>query len=230
MGRAPQVAPRRAAPGRPGALRAGPALLPGMKVGLYGGSFDPAHHGHAHVSRTALRRLGLDRVIWLVSPGNPLKSPRGAGGLERRRADAARRARGPAMVVSDLERLTGTRYTLDTVRWLKARRPGVRFVWIMGADSLGDFHRWRGWADLARTIPIAVVSRPGAALRGRLSPMARRFAPWRVPERAARTLPGHAPPAWTYLTAPYQDVSSTALRRARANRPGDLAPDLGVPI
>jgi nicotinate-nucleotide adenylyltransferase len=190
-----------------------------MAVGLYGGSFNPVHRGHAHVARTALRRLGLDRVIWLVSPGNPLKT-RGAGSggpppLDRRLADAARWARGPAMIVSGIEGRIGARYTIDTVRWLRARHPGVRFVWIMGADGLAEFHRWRGWADLARTIPIAVVSRPGEAQRGRLSPMARRFAAFRLPERAALTLAGRDPPAWIYLTAPFQDISSSALRRAR---------------
>jgi nicotinate-nucleotide adenylyltransferase len=198
-------------------MRLGLGLTEGMAVGLYGGSFNPVHRGHAHVAEAALRRLGLDRVIWLVSPGNPLKSRAEAGGLERRLADAARWARGPRMTASDLERQAGTRYTLDTVRWLRARAPGVRFVWIMGADSLADFHRWRGWADLAREIPIAVVSRPGAALRGRLSPMAHRFAAARIPERAARTLAGRTPPAWIYLTAPYQHVSSTALRRSHAD-------------
>jgi nicotinate-nucleotide adenylyltransferase len=197
-----------------------------MKVGLYGGSFNPVHRGHAHVARTALRRLGLSRVIWLVSPGNPLKSAAANAALEIRMADAARWARGPGMAVSDLERRIGTRYTLDTVLWLKARHPAVRFVWIMGADSLASFHRWRGWTDLARLVPIAVVSRPGIAVRARFSAMARRFAAFRVPERAALGLPDRTPPAWTYLTAPFHAESSTALRNARAA----VATDGGAPI
>lgn len=223
-------APRRSAPGRSVAAGAGLGLAPGMAVGLYGGSFNPVHRGHAHVARTALRRLGLARVIWLVSPGNPLKGPEAAGDLAARLADAARMARGPAMRVSDIERRIGTRYTLDAVRWLKARHPSARFVWIMGADGLADFHRWRGWAALAREVPIAVVSRPGAARRAVFSPMARRFAAFRVPERAAPTLAGRAPPAWTYLTAPFHDISSTRLRQSRRDGPAAFAPDQGDPI
>jgi nicotinate-nucleotide adenylyltransferase len=186
-----------------------------MAVGLYGGSFNPVHGGHAHVATTALRRLGLDRVIWLVSPQNPLKSPADTAALDERLATAERWAPGPSMIVSDVERRIGTCYSIDTVRWLKARFPGVRFVWIMGADSLADFHRWRGWAALARELPIAVVSRPGVALRSRTSPLARRFAASRVPAPAARTLAWRAPPAWLYLDAPYDFTSSTALRSSR---------------
>jgi nicotinate-nucleotide adenylyltransferase len=186
-----------------------------MAVGLYGGSFNPVHGGHAHVATTALRRLGLDRVVWLVSPQNPLKSSGATAALEARLVATAGRAAGPSMIVSDVERRIGTRYSIDTVRWLKARFPGVRFVWIMGADSLADFHRWRGWAALAREAPIAVVSRPGVALRSRTSPLARRFAAFRVPSRAARTLADRAPPAWLYLDAPYDFTSSTALRSSR---------------
>ena len=141
-----------------GALALGLHLEPGMKVGLFGGSFDPAHEGHAHVAETALRRLGLDRVVWLVSPHNPLK-PRAPAALARRMASARSMARGGRMIVSDAEPGLGVRYTIDTVRVLKARWPGVRFVWIMGADSLLDFHRWRGWTQLMREIPVAVVAR-----------------------------------------------------------------------
>jgi nicotinate-nucleotide adenylyltransferase len=186
-----------------------------MTVGLYGGSFNPVHGGHAHVATTALRRLGLDRVIWLVSPQNPLKSSAATAALDERLAETARWASGPSMIVSDLERRIGTRYSIDTVRWLKARFPGVRFVWIMGADGLADFHLWRGWTALARELPIAVVSRPGVALRSRSSPLARRFAASRVPARAARTLADRPPPAWLYLDAPYDFSSSTALRNSR---------------
>jgi nicotinate-nucleotide adenylyltransferase len=186
-----------------------------MAVGLYGGSFNPVHGGHAHVATTALRRLGLDRLIWLVSPQNPLKAPGSTGPLEERLALTAHWVRGPSMIVSDLERRIGTRYSIDTVRWLKARFPGVRFVWIMGADGLADFHLWRGWAALAREVPIAVVSRPRVATRSRSSPLARRFAAFRIPAQAARTLAARTPPAWVYLDAPYDFTSSTALRNSR---------------
>jgi nicotinate-nucleotide adenylyltransferase len=200
--------------GRPGALRLGFALSAGMRVGLYGGSFNPAHEGHAHVARVALRRLGLDRIIWLVSPGNPLKGPRGADGLERRLAEAAAKARGPRMIVSDVEGRLGARYTLDTVRLLKARFPTVRFVWIIGADNLASFHAWRGWTQILHELPVAIVSRRQGAVESRFSPMARRFAGSRLAPSAARGLAAAAPPAWIYLTAPLNPASSTALRNS----------------
>jgi nicotinate-nucleotide adenylyltransferase len=208
-------AARAPAAGRPRALRPGFHLTPGLRVGLYGGSFNPAHDGHAHVARTALTRLALDRVIWLVSPQNPLKSAEGTTLLGRRIEDARRHAPGRAMIVTGIEEALGARYTIDTVRALKARFPAVRFVWIMGADNLASFHRWRGWTQIMREVPVAVVARPGDALRSRLSPAARRFGRARLPEAAAGVLADRPPPAWIYLTAPLNDASSTSLR-ARA--------------
>jgi nicotinate-nucleotide adenylyltransferase len=206
--------------GRPGALRLGFSLTPGMKVGLYGGSFNPAHEGHAHVAETALKRLGLDRVIWLVSPQNPLKGGHETEALERRLRGARRFAGGPSMVIADAESRIGSQYTIDTLRLLNARFPGVRFVWIMGADGLAQFHRWRGWAQIMREVPVAVVSRPWIALKSRFSPAARRFGHARVASNAARTLPLRAPPAWVYLRGPLNFASSTALRRlGRENAP-----------
>ena len=195
-------------------MKLGLQLAAGMRVGLYGGSFDPAHQGHAQVAETARRRLGLDRVIWLVTPGNPLKAAGGAAALVARVAGAAARARGPRSVVSDAERRLGSRYTLDTVRRLKARFPGVRFVWIMGADNLAAFHFWRGWTTLLKEIPVAVVSRPGLAMKRRFSPMARRFAGARLASGAARRLAWATPPAWIYLTAPLNPISSMAVRNS----------------
>jgi nicotinate-nucleotide adenylyltransferase len=198
--------------GRPGALRPGFHLAPGMRVGLFGGSFNPAHGGHAHVAETALMRLGLDRVIWLVSPQNPLKPEAGMAPLAQRMASARRFGRGPAMIVSDVETRLGSAYTIDTVRRLKARFPGVRFVWLMGADNLAGFHRWRGWAELMRALPVAVVARPGAQLTGRFAPAARRFAHGGVRAEAARSLHRRSPPSWIYLAAPLNTASSTAIR------------------
>ena len=212
------TAPRRCPAGRARAARPGLSLSTRMAVGLYGGSFNPVHAGHLHVARTALRRLGLDRVIWLVSPQNPLKPSTGTADLDARLVETRRLAQGPSMIISDIERGIGTRYTLDTVRWLKARFPGVRFVWIMGADSLAGFHRWRGWADLAREVPIIVISRTGAATRSRFSPLARRFAGSRLAPSAARTLAARTPPAWIYLPAPFHAVSSTEVRDSRLNK------------
>jgi nicotinate-nucleotide adenylyltransferase len=183
-----------------------------MRVGLFGGSFNPAHEGHAHVAETARRRLRLDRVIWLVSPQNPLKSSRETASLAQRLAGARAHGRGPGMIVTDLETRLGSAYTIDTVRALQARFPGVKFVWIMGADSLASFHRWRGWTQIMREVPVAVVSRPWIALKSRFAPAARRFARFRISSSQAATLPGSRPPAWAFLRGPLNFQSSTNLR------------------
>jgi nicotinate-nucleotide adenylyltransferase len=215
-------APKGSGPRR-GGLRDGLDLQPGMKVGLFGGSFNPAHDGHAHVAQTALRRLGLDRVVWLVSPQNPLKSSRDTAPLDERMASARAVAAtvGPAMIVSDFETRAGTRWTVDTLRAIVARHPGVRFVWLMGSDNLADFHRWRGWTDIMRLMPVAVIARPGSLLDSRTAPAAVRFARHRLPSPQAVLLPNLEAPAWTYLTAPLNHRSSTALRAARAGRTED---------
>jgi nicotinate-nucleotide adenylyltransferase len=198
--------------GRPRALRLGFHLEPGMRVGLYGGSFNPTHEGHAHVAETARVRLGLDKVIWLVSPQNPLKSAKDTAPLSRRMADAKAHAHGPSMIVSDAETRMGSQYTIDSVRVLKARFPGVKFVWIMGADSLATFHRWRGWTQLLKELPVAVISRPWAAMKSRFSPAAMRFSHARWPASRARLRPDSTPPAWVYLVGPLNFASSTAMR------------------
>ncbi len=216
--------PARARPaaGRPDALRLGLRLARGLRVGLFGGSFNPAHDGHAHVAETARVRLRLDRVVWLVSPQNPLKGTDETAPLAQRMASARAEARGPAMVVCDAETRLGSPYTLDTVLALRARFPGVRFVWLMGADNLGAFHRWRGWTQIMHEVPVAVIARPGALRLSRTAPMARRFAAARHPSREAPELADMAPPAWIYLRAPLNPASSTALRarlRATAEPP-----------
>lgn len=192
-----------------------------MKVGLLGGSFNPAHEGHAHVAETALAKLGLDAVIWLVSPQNPLKSAHETQPLAARMASARRQARGPRMIVSDAESRMGARYTLDTLRVLKARHPGVHFVWIMGADNLASFHRWKGWVEIMQEAPVAVVSRPWAAMKGRLSVAAKRFARYRHSSVQARSLPYMQPPAWVFLRGPFNFQSSTALRARLTKKEGE---------
>nr|WP_292109083.1 nicotinate-nucleotide adenylyltransferase [Brevundimonas sp.] len=200
-------------------------LRPGMRVGLFGGSFNPAHDGHAHVAETAMRRLDLDRVVWLVSPQNPLKDARDSAPLAERMASAARAARlaahGPSMIVSDVETRIGTSWTVETLRALVDRHPGVRFVWLMGSDNLASFHRWRGWTDIMRLMPVAVIARPGSLLESRTAPAAERFARARVPEHRARSLPETPAPAWAWLSAPLNPRSSTALRAAAAAGTGD---------
>ncbi len=196
--------------GRPQLLRPGFFLTRGQKVGLFGGSFDPAHDGHAHVAQTALRRLGLDKVIWLVSPQNPLK-PRSAD-LKHRMQSARRFARGPSMIVSDIESRLGSAYTIDTLRSLKARFASVHFVWIMGADNLSILHHWRGWTQIMHETPVAVIARPGAAIRSRLAPAAVRFTFYRRHSRQARLLPLTPAPAWLYMREPLNFSSSSAIR------------------
>ncbi len=208
---------RASAGGRPRALRLGFHLEPGMKVGLYGGSFNPAHEGHAHVAETARRRLRLDRVIWLVSPQNPLKARHETADLAERMAGAKALAKGPGMIVSDAETRLGSAYTIDTVRGLKARFPGVKFVWIMGADSLASFHRWRGWTQIMREVPVAVVSRPWISLKSRFSPAAIRFARYRKSQAQAPGVARMKSPAWIFLFGRFNFMSSTALRARQAN-------------
>ncbi len=198
--------------GRPSGLRLGFTLLPGMRVGLFGGSFNPAHDGHAHVAETALKRLQLDRVVWFVSPQNPLKPAEDSASLAVRMKGARQEARGPSMIVTNAESRIGSRYTIDLLRIMKVRFPGVKFVWIMGADNLDSLHSWRGWVNIMREMPVAVIARPGAEIKSRFSAAARRFAFAKVPSREARLLAGRAPPAWVYLRAPLNFTSSTALR------------------
>jgi nicotinate-nucleotide adenylyltransferase len=201
--------------GRPQALRLGFDLKRGMTVGLYGGSFNPAHDGHAHVAETAKRRLGLDRVIWLVSPQNPLKPRHETADLADRLAGARALAQGYGMLVAAVETQLGSNYTIDTIRGLKARFPGVKFVWIMGADSLASFHRWKGWTQIMHEVPIAVVSRPWISLRSRFSPAALRFTRFRKSPQSGPRLAYAKTPAWTFLFGRFHFQSSTALRARR---------------
>jgi nicotinate-nucleotide adenylyltransferase len=182
-----------------------------MRIGLFGGSFNPAHEGHAHAAETALKRLGLHRVWWLVTPQNPLKAARDSAPLATRMKSARQQARGRAMVVSDLESRWGTQFSIDLLKRLKRRFPGVHFVWVMGSDNLSTFHRWRNWREFAQAVPIAFVARPGALAKARYAPAARRLAAARRTGQP-RTLSAMAPPAWLWLSGPLNPHSSTALR------------------
>ncbi len=199
---------------RPGAIRPGFSLSSGMRVGLFGGSFNPAHAGHRYVADTARKHLGLDCVLWLVSPQNPLKDRAGMAPLPERLASARALAHRDD-IVTDFETRIRATYTLDTLRALKGRFPGVKFVWLMGADNLAQFHRWRGWLQIARLVPMAVIARPGALIRSRLAPAAKRFAPYRHSSRKAHILADLPAPAWTYLHVPLNTLSSTAIRQGR---------------
>ena len=186
-----------------------------MRVGLFGGSFNPVHEGHRLVVRECLRRLALDYVWVLVSPGNPLKDHSELAPLPARIAAARAAIDHPRVVVSDLEAQRGFHYTFRTLSFLRAAAPGVRFVWIMGADSLAGFHHWERWQDIARLVPIAVYSRPGADGRAVASPAAQALSRFRLAESDAGLLADRRPPAWVFLRGLTSGLSSTALRTAR---------------
>ncbi|WP_421704814.1 nicotinate-nucleotide adenylyltransferase [Aliiroseovarius sp.] len=196
-----------------------PYASPGQVVGLLGGSFDPAHGGHVHVTREALKRFGLDRIWWLVSPGNPLKS-HGPAPMVDRLARAREIMRHPRVEVTDLEARTGTRYTAETLEALFKLYPGVRFIWLMGADNLADFHRWERWDWILSNVPVGVIARPGDRVDARTSVAAQRFRHARLRGREAALL-GHSPaPAWCLVNVPMVDQSSSAIR-ARGEWGGD---------
>ncbi|MCW5691585.1 MAG: nicotinate-nucleotide adenylyltransferase [Pseudolabrys sp.] len=186
-----------------------------MRIGLFGGSFDPPHRAHLDACLLAMKRLKLDRVWWLVTPGNPLKNTSHLAPLAERMAAARRLANHPRIDVTGLEAVINTRYTYDTIEWLHARCPGVQFVWIMGADNLRHFHRWQKWRPIAELIPIVVVDRPGPSLYASNSTAAQALWRFRIPEEAAASLPGRRPPVWTYLHGLKSVLSSTALRALR---------------
>lgn len=194
-----------------------PPFAPGMRIGLLGGSFNPPHEGHALVTRLALTRLGLDRVWWLVTPGNPLKSQAELAALQARVAAARRLVGGPRVAVTDIEAQIGARYTHDTLAWLRRRAPQVRFVWLMGADNLRQFHFWRHWRAIADLTPIAVIDRPGSTLRSMSSRAAISLAQWRVPERDAARFATLPPPAFLFLHGPRSELSSTVLRERQTS-------------
>jgi len=196
-----------------------PAVAFRQRIGLLGGSFNPPHKGHRHVALTALSRLSLHRVWWLVTPGNPLKSSDDLAPLERRVALTREMADHPRMVVTAFEAAIGTRFSADAIRYLRRRFPAVRFVWLMGADNLATLHRWQKWRDIMRLVPVAVIDRPGASLAALSSPAARAFARARRPEEQAGAIADAAPPAWVFLHVPLEPLSSTALRSARGGQP-----------
>ena len=188
-----------------------PLARPGMCIGLLGGSFDPAHNGHVHITREALKRLGLDEVWWLVSPGNPLKT-RGPAPLADRLKRAAVVMQHPRVKVTDLETKLGTRYTFQTLNQLHDHYPGVYFTWLMGADNLAEFHLWENWQDIMQMLPVAVLARPGQRISARMSVAARYFRRDRLLGREAQSLRFAAPPAWVFLNVPMSNMSSTNIR------------------
>lgn len=188
-----------------------PYARPGQVVGLLGGSFDPPHQGHVHITLEAMKAFGLDRVWWLVSPGNPLKD-HGPAPLEQRLNAAQTMMRHPRVEVTDVEALTGTRATADTLAALRRLYPQVRFVWLMGADNLAQFHRWKDWRLIMDSVPVGVVARPGDRISARMSPAARLYGRYRIDGQARHLLGRAQAPAWCFVNVPMVDVSSTQIR------------------
>ncbi len=195
-----------------------PPHQPGQCIGLFGGTFDPPHEAHLAACLLALKRLHLDRVWWLVTTGNPLKDTRGLAPLDERVAAARELARHPRIVVTGLEAEIGVHYSYDTIRHLVTHCPGVRFVWMMGADNLRSFHRWQKWRSIASLVPIVVIDRLGPSLYANGSVAGQALSRRRVAEGAAASLANRRPPAWVFLHGLKSPLSSTALRAVRQSR------------
>ncbi len=189
-------------------------LRHGTRIGLLGGSFNPAHEGHCHISRTALDRLALDQVWWVVSPQNPLKSTDITADFEQRLAYAKTLVRDRRIEVTDVERRLGTQYTIDTLRALKRAAPHINFVWLMGADNFIQLPQWREWTNIMSLVPVAVIARPGYHLRAGLGQAACRYRVNRLKSEDAAFLANMPPPAWTLIVAKLHPLSSTKLRKA----------------
>lgn len=192
--------------------------MSGGRIGLLGGSFNPAHEGHLHISLLALRRLRLDQVWWLVSPQNPLKPEKGMASLDARLESARRLARHPRLHVTDIEARLGTRYTADTLRALKRRFPRARFVWLMGADNLLQIPNWERWTAVFETVPVAIFARPSYSVRALAGKAAQRYRRWRVPAQRAGGLAWRTPPAWVFLHCRLHPASATKIRARRVQR------------
>ncbi|MEE9388522.1 MAG: nicotinate-nucleotide adenylyltransferase [Paracoccaceae bacterium] len=184
---------------------------PKQIIGLLGGSFDPPHVGHVHITHEALKRFQLDQVWWLVSPGNPLKTD-GPAPMAQRMAAARDLMDHPRVKISDFEAKAGTRATADTLAALMARHPGVRFVWLMGADNLAQLHRWQNWRWIMENVPVGVVARPGDRISARNSPAANQYERYRLRGREAALLGRSMAPAWCFINLPMINVSSTTIR------------------
>jgi nicotinate-nucleotide adenylyltransferase len=189
-----------------------PPFGTGQRIGLFGGSFNPAHYGHYMVALYALKRLQLDWVWWLVSPQNPLKDASITGEYSKRLAQTKMIAHHPRFRVTDIERQVKSANTAATLDALTPQLKRAQFIWIMGADTFADLHRWHDWLDIPRTLPLAFLARPGYSIRALHSPAAIRFDDCRVPSDRAACLPGQKPPAWVFIPMPLRPESSTAIR------------------
>jgi nicotinate-nucleotide adenylyltransferase len=189
-------------------------MHPGLRVGLLGGSFDPPHLGHLRISLEAKKRFGLDRVVWLVSPGNPLKHNAPARLEERLKAAKHLTFNHPRLMTSDYEARAGVRRTYDTLRLLKRDFPRVRFTWLMGADNLAGFHNWGKWHEIMQMIPVGVVARPGERQAALNSVAAKRFRRYRLSASNSHLLGASSAPQWCFINISMSSQSSTAIRSA----------------
>ena len=189
-------------------------LYDGLSIGLFGGSFNPAHAGHLHVAECGLRELALDRVWWMVSPQNPLKLKQ--PNYDSRVATVNALGLKPRMEISHMERDFGTNYTIDMIRKAQVRFPRTRFVFLMGADNFAQLPKWKDWQEIAASVPIAVIARPGDGVKPRLSKTARMLSRYRLPEEHAQILQYLQPPHWTFLTPPLNSLSSSTIRKDMA--------------
>lgn len=191
-----------------------PPASSGLRIGLFGGSFNPPHRGHLHVSLTAIRQLQLDQLWWMVTPGNPLKQGNNLSGLNERLLQCQTIARHPDIKVTAFEASYNFRYSADTIRLLKQRRPRAKFVWVMGADNLANFHHWNRWRDIVQSVPIAVIDRPNSTATPNSTSATHFLAKYRIDERDSRLIAGLNAPAWTFIHGRRSFLSSTQIRSA----------------
>ena len=191
-----------------------PVTAPGMRIGLYGGSFNPPHAGHRLVSKTALTRLDLDCIWWIVTPGNPLKDTSELTSMEERMKQCRRIASDPRVHVTGFEEQLGSPFTQHTLKYIVHRCPDVSFAWIMGSDNLMSFHHWQKWQDIVHLMPVAVIDRPSTTLKAPSSRMAHMFRKNRLPSSSASSLLLHKAPCWVYLYGPRSPLSSSVLRQS----------------
>jgi len=189
-----------------------PAAGDGARIGLFGGSFNPPHEGHLNLCDIALKRLKLDQIWWMVTPGNPLKDTSNLPGLEERIMLCRQMVTHPDIKITAFEAAHRVRYTADTVQILKKLRPRHKFVWLMGADNLAGFHEWQNWEKIASIMPIAVIDRPGSTLAYRSARAALALSRFRIDEADASLLALMKPPVWTFLHGPRNTLSSSYLR------------------
>ena len=188
-----------------------PLGAPGLTIGLLGGSFDPPHEGHVHITKQAIKAFNLSKIWWLVSPSNPLKDWEPEK-ISKRFKACRKIMRHPAVTVTNIESSLGSRFTAETIYKLQRIYPQVRFVWLMGADNLVNFHHWDKWNWIVKNVPIGVLARPGEQIKAGLSPAATRYRRFRIPPDQAFKLSTLTPPVWTLLIGPMRNVSSTELR------------------